>query len=103
MSRQGIGPAETQALLARVEDLFQGFDRAADPVLDELVESGDSQAMTALATGLALRLVELMMAQQVLPADTDRMAASLVLELSTLRANIKGHAQNGSNGGTRQS
>jgi hypothetical protein len=73
---------------ADVAKLFEDFDRSADEVIDNLHIAEDSDGTTALAAGLAIRLVQWVMADALGPDDAMKVAHSLLVELTALRQNI---------------
>jgi len=71
-----------------VQKLFEDFDRQADEVIDNIHITSDSDGTSAMAAGLAIRLVQWVMADALGPDDAMKVAHSLLTELAALRQNI---------------
>lgn len=76
----------TTSTLAAIEEAFEAFDRAMDPVLDEIQAPG---IQGAIAAGLAIRLVQYQLGQACPVEEAQKIALSLARELATLRRNMQ--------------
>jgi hypothetical protein len=77
--------------LAAIEELFRGFDMAADPILDDIAQNPMSNDAAAMQMGLALRLVSFSLGSDIKDYEqvSGEVASSLCAELTALRRHIR--------------